>query len=96
MPKQFFTERDIDDLYARGVTSIETHDGIVLTDLARERCFRYGIAVRRVDPSQHKADLPQEEVVHRVKAAILARLGSQIDAGLLDTVVRRVVAAMWG
>lgn len=34
MPKTFITERDIDDMKARGVTSLDVNDNIVLTDLA--------------------------------------------------------------
>ncbi len=37
MPKTFITERDIDDMKARGVTSIDVTDNIVMTDLAVER-----------------------------------------------------------
>lgn len=94
MPKIFYTERDIDDLYARGVTSIEVHDGVVLTDLARERMFKYGMAPNRVKPDAHPEDDPKAVMIHRVKAAVLARLGGQVDAAILEAVVTRVVNEM--
>ena len=94
MPKIFYTERDIDDLYARGVTSIDIHDGVVLTDLARERMFKFGMTPNRVKPGVHAQDDPQEVLVHRVKAAVLARLNGQVDAALLEAVIRRVIAEM--
>jgi hypothetical protein len=94
MAKIFYTERDIDDLHARGVTSLDVHDGIVLTDLARERMFKVGMLPKRVDPKSHPEDAPQEVLVHRIKAAVLARLNGQVDPVLLDTVVRRVLADM--
>jgi hypothetical protein len=94
MPKIFYTERDIEDLFARGVTSIEVHDGVVLTDLARERMFKFGMLVKKVKPEVHPEENPQEILIHRVKAAVLARLNGQIDPILLDTVIRRVVAEM--
>ncbi len=94
MPKIFYTERDIDDMFARGVTSIDVHDGVVLTDLARERMFKIGMTPNRVKPNVHPEDNPQEILVHKVKAAVIARLNGQIDPALLDNVIRRVLANM--
>ena len=48
MPKTFYTERDIDDLHARGVSSLDAADDVVLTDLALERALKYGIRINRV------------------------------------------------
>ncbi len=94
MPKIFYTERDIDDLYARGTTSIDIHDGVVLTDLARERMFKYGMVPNRIKPGNHPEDNSQESLIHRIKAAVMARLGGQVDPVLLDTVIRRVISDM--
>ena len=81
MPKIFYTERDIDDMYARGVTSVDVHDGVVLTDLARERMFKYGMTPNRVKPGVHPEDDPKEALVHKIKAAVLARLGGRTGRG---------------
>lgn len=95
MAKIFYTERDIEDMYARGVTSVEVHDNVVLTDLARERALKLGVRLERVKPNAHPADAPNEVLVHRVKAAVLAQLGGRwIDPDLLDTIVRRVVSQL--
>lgn len=95
MAKIFYTERDIEDLHARGVTSIEIHDDVVLTDLARERALKLGMRLERVKPNAHPAEAPNEVLIHRVKAAVLAQLGGRwIDPELLDAVVRRVVTEM--
>jgi hypothetical protein len=94
MAKIFYTERDIDDLYARGVTSLDISDNVVLTDLARERMFKYGMTPKRVDPKTHPEDSSQEALVRRVKAAVLARLNGQVDPVVLDRVIRRVLAEM--
>ena len=51
MPKTFITERDIDDMKARGDTSIDVTDNIVMTDLAVERAMKHGIKVNRAEPS---------------------------------------------
>ena len=55
MPKIFYTERDIDDLKARGVTSLDLTDNIVLTDLAVERAMRHEIKLNRVEHSSPTA-----------------------------------------
>jgi hypothetical protein len=55
MAKIFYTERDIDDLKARGVNSIDLTDNVVMTDLAVERAFKYGIKINRVEQSAPQA-----------------------------------------
>ena len=55
MPKIFYTERDIDYLKARGVTSLDVTDNIVLTDLAVERAMRHEIKLNRVQHSSPTA-----------------------------------------
>jgi hypothetical protein len=55
MPKIFYTERDIDDMKARGVTSIDVTDNVVLTDLALERAMRCEIKINRLEQSAPKA-----------------------------------------
>lgn len=95
MAKIFYTERDIEDLHARSVTSIEIHDDVVLTDLARERALKLGMRLERVKPNAPLVEAPNEVLIHRVKAAVLAQLGGRwIDPDLLDAVVRRVVTEM--
>lgn len=90
MPKTFYTERDIVDLASRGVTSLELNDDVVLTDLAREVALKRGVRLVRAN-DQHPEDGDQAELIHRVKAAVIARLGDQVDAKLLDSVVINVV-----
>ena len=94
MAKTFYTERDIDDLHARGVTTLDVHDDVVLTDLARERCDTHGIRLVRRKPGNGHPAAAETELIHRVKAAVIARLGDQVDAQLIDTVVTKVVNGM--
>ncbi|KAA3645835.1 MAG: hypothetical protein DWQ07_11590 [Chloroflexi bacterium] len=47
MPKTFYTERDVEDLVARGVTSLDVNDDVVLTDLARDRAAEIGLSLLR-------------------------------------------------
>lgn len=50
MPKQFYTERDMDDLAKRGVQSLEVTDQVVLTQLAYERANQLGIQLVQDQP----------------------------------------------
>jgi hypothetical protein len=90
MPKTFYTERDIIDLAGRGVTALEVNDGVVLTDLARDEALKRGVRLVRTISGQAE-DPAEAELAHRVKAAVIARLGDQVDAQLLDAVVAKVV-----
>ena len=129
MPKEFITERDIEDMVKRGVLSLEINDNVVLTDLAYERANRLGMKLLRDKPdnppsapmrpyiSQPAAQpspagvmrsqvpslpvsgggspaAPQAsstELHERIRSAVVARLGSQVDAKLLDAIITRVL-----
>ena len=47
MAKIFYTERDIDDMKARGVTTLDLSDNVVITDLALERAMKYEMKINR-------------------------------------------------
>jgi len=95
MPKTFYTERDIVDLVNRGVTSLEVNDDVVLTDNARDMALKRGMRLTRTRlRAAHPEDGADADLAHRVKAAVIARLGDQVDAKLLDTVVSKVVSGL--
>ena len=97
MPKTFYTERDIANLAQQGVTSLDINDDVVLTDMARDEALKRGIRLARVRPARPEdaaAAVAQAELIHRVKAAVIARLPrGQVDDAVLDAVVTRVVKA---
>jgi hypothetical protein len=43
MPKIFYTERDIEDLYYSGVATLVVNDEVVVTDLGREKARKLGV-----------------------------------------------------
>ena len=117
MPKEFFTERDIEDLFKRGTTSLEVNDDIVLTELAFEKAQRLGLklitrnakppsaperpyiakmpspaVLNPVTPSQVTQSTP--DVHQKIKDAVIARLGTQVDPNLLDSIITRVLDAI--
>jgi hypothetical protein len=126
MPKEFYTERDIEDMVKRGILSLEINDNVVLTDLAYEKANRLGMRlvrdkaenppgapvrpyiaqnqVRSAAPSNGAAasvpagnsGVPAPQIdganLHqRIRSAVIARLGSQVDAALLDVIIDRVL-----
>lgn len=108
MPKTFYTERDIEELARRGVTSITVTDDVVLTEVAREKAERLGVALLRADtpPSApirpyiaaqtvstpKPAPVPDKtDLREKVRQAVIARLGNEVDRNLLDTIITRVL-----
>ncbi len=51
MAKIFYTERDIDEMKARGATSLDITDNVVVTDAALERAMKYDMKINRGDSS---------------------------------------------
>jgi hypothetical protein len=114
MPKQFFTERDIEDLARRGEIRLTVTDDVVLTELAYEKAERLGISLvqansipptapvrpylsQPVQPSvpcqkcsQDKGS-SEEDLRQRIRDAVKAKLGNQIDPALLETIITRVL-----
>ncbi len=88
--KVFYTERDIQDLAERGVTTLEVNDDVVVTDAGREMALKRNLRLVRAQAT-HAEDRSEAQLLHQVKAAVLARLGNQVDAALLDAVVAKVV-----
>ena len=123
MGKEFYTEKDVEDLFRRGVTSLETNDNVVLTQLAYEKANSLGmklvrdkpdnppgapmrpyISQRQSKPSAPSVTLPaggvspsvsaeEGELQQRIRNAVVARLGTQVDSNLLDVIIRRVLTS---
>lgn len=118
MPKEFYTERDIEDLVRRGVLSLDVNENCVLTELAYEKANRLGmklilsrpdnppaapvrpylsekqparVAVSSVNVAAPVAPPARSDLTARIRTAALARLGSQVDPALLDTIIERVL-----
>ena len=117
MAKEFYTERDIEDMVQRGERSIVVHDDVVLTDLAYEKARRLGVELIQQEETPPAAPVrpyinkvkvqPAEQATTRqvqpsklemirtnVKAAVRAKLGSQVSDALLDRVIDRVAAEL--
>ena len=103
MAKVIYTERDVEDLAKRGTKELVVTDDIYLTDVARERAEKLGIVLRSqaaaasASPVTVSAGVPRqdaEQVIGKVKADVIAKLGPTVDPALIDRIVRRVVSQL--
>jgi len=110
MSKIFYTEQDIDDMKARGVSSVDITDNVVITDLALERAMKYGMKINRAEQSSpkaifstsvnlvgaypHEVSSSDNGLKQKIKSAVLAKLDGQVDAAFLDAVITRVVSSI--
>ncbi len=109
MPRIFYTERDIEDLARRGVHEIDVNEDVYLTDLARERMEALGIRAKGAGPGATPSTpaaassasqtgglsaAEKQQVIEKVKAGVIARLGPGVDTAMVDTIVRRVVGQL--
>ena len=127
MPKQFYTEKDIEDLFQSGQKSLQLTDEVVLTELAYEKARRLGMqlvserpeippaapvrpylsdgsAAARPKPVTAPAvqSAPRPEtartqtlpIEQRIRSAVIAKLGNQVDARVLDNIIHRVVKGL--
>jgi hypothetical protein len=130
MSRQFYTERDIVDMFKGGIMSLEVTDQVVLTELAYEKARSLGMRLVTDKPdnppcapvrpyiSQRQAQRPaapvapsttvplpspdgtpltgqadEMSVPQRIRSTVIARLGDQVDANLLDVIIKRVLNA---
>jgi hypothetical protein len=130
MPKQFYTEKDIEDLAQRGVKSLQVTEEVVLTELAYEKARQLGLQLvtnlpdtpptapirpylSENKPAQARPGMTSSsqavsqpalttalsqgergktsEIEQRIRSAVIAKLGNQVDAKLLDNIIHRVV-----
>lgn len=113
MSKTFFTERDIEDMAARGQHTLTVSEDVVLTELAFEKAERLGVKLlqpHQTPPSapirpylaeEHKPPLAEvvsqppaasdQDLRQRIRSAVKAKLGEQIDDALLDNIITRVL-----
>jgi hypothetical protein len=95
MPKIFYTERDIDDMKARGITSVDLTDNVVITDLALERAMRYEMKINRVEHAAPKATYSPSVNTHAAYQREAPR-ESASDAELKHKIKSMVLAKLDG
>jgi hypothetical protein len=112
MAKEFYTERDIEDMVKRGTLSLEVTDNVILTELAFEKAQRLSMQLIHAQPLQPPAapvrpylsqtmtqvsqsQIPpavtEPSITEKIRSAVNAKLGTQIDPTLLDAIIQRVL-----
>jgi hypothetical protein len=113
MRKQYYTERDIEDMVARGNFNLVLNDNDKLTALAYEKAQQLGVTLVQPDspppstsvrpylseptavtPSRQGAEMvtPFDEALrNRIRSAVKAKFGDQINPDLLETIINRVL-----
>ncbi len=102
MPKIFYTERDIEDLYHSGVTTLVVNDDVVVTDLGRESARKLGVELLKENDQPSSApirpyitekkspsaapSLPQTPTPVPTRTALEDRVLSSVQAKVGDTV----------
>jgi hypothetical protein len=114
MPKKFYTECDIEELFANGIQWVDITGEVVLTELAYEKAQSLGIKLgsaiqippsapvrpylsKDVKPAESSSDAASpssldDNLRKRVREAVAARLGNQVDPELLDTIIQRILS----
>jgi len=95
MAKIFYTERDIDDMKQRGITSIDVTDNVVLTDLALERAMKYEMKINRSEQSAPKATYSPSVNMYAAYSREVPR-ESAADAELKQRIKSAVLAKLDG
>lgn len=89
MPKQFFTERDIEDLARRGEMSLTVTDDVVLTELAYEKAEHLG--VKLIQPNSLPPAAPIRPYINQpVKKEQPCQKCSQTNGGSEEDVRQRI------
>ncbi len=94
MAKIFYTERDIDDMKARGVTSLDVTDNIIVTDLGIERAMKHGIKLNRIE--HRSAPLQFSPSVNTYAAYPRESNSAPVDGELKEKIKAAVLARLNG
>lgn len=99
MAKIFYTERDIDEMNARGVKSLDITDNVVITDLALERAMRYEMKISRAEAGSAPKATPSGSVnlvaaYPRTESSATSDLKQKIKSAVLAKLDGQVDAAV--
>ena len=99
MQKEFYTERDIEDMFKRGVMSLNVTENVVLTELAYEKAKRLGMQLVHSLPDNPPSAPVRPYIAQKTGPAALTALNSifveQTERDL-QTRIREAVWPAWG
>jgi hypothetical protein len=92
MGKEFYTERDIEDMVQHGGRSIVVHDDVVLTDLAYEKAKRLGVEL--LQPNDTPPAAPVRPYINTPVSSPKTSISSPQYASKIDTIRANVKDAV--
>ncbi len=96
MPREFITEREVEDMFKRGITSIELNDHLVLTELAYEKAQRLGVTLISPNlkppaaPERPYLSKPVEVTSHKTAGAQSTETGLGIRTRIKEAVSKKL------
>lgn len=93
MAKIFYTERDIEDMVARGTNMLEVNDNVVLTELAYEKAKKLGLQL--LQPTDTPPAAPIRPYLNKPISASSGPVSAALPASpRLDEIKARVHEAV--
>lgn len=99
MAKEFYTERDIEDMFKRGIMSVNVTENVVLTELAYEKANRLGVQLVRSQPDNPPCAPVRPYIALKTNPVAQPNLDSspkESASGDLQTRIREAVLARMG
>jgi hypothetical protein len=99
MPKEFYTERDIEDMFKRGVMSLNISENVVLTELAYEKANRLGLKLLRSQPDNPPSAPIRPYIAQKNVSAVpsaMASVSTEPTDKNVQTRIRESVIARMG
>jgi hypothetical protein len=99
MQKEFYTERDVEDMFKRGVMSLNVTENVVLTELAYEKANRLGMQLVRSQPDNPPCAPVRPYIAQKPGPAVpvaLMSIPAEQTEKELQTRIREAVLARMG
>jgi hypothetical protein len=99
MAKEFFTERDIEDMFKRGIMSLNVTENVVLTELAYEKANRLGMQLVRSQPDNPPCAPVRPYIAQKTSPAVQPIVDSspkESTSSDLQSRIREAVLARMG
>jgi len=94
MPKIFYTERDIEDLYHSGVTTLVVNDDVVVTDLGRESARKLGVELLKENDQPSSAPIRPYITEKKSPSAAPSLPATPVTAPTRSTLEERVLSSV--
>jgi len=107
MTKEFYTERDIEDMVQRGERRLMINDDIILTDLAYEKAKRLGVEllqandtppsaptrpyINKTSPKPTAPKLQTSSKIEAIRANVKSAVRTRLGSQVSDELLDRII-----